>query len=256
MEEGARVAEAAGADIIDINMGCPAKRVTGGYAGSALMRDLEHATRLIAATRAAVKVPVTVKMRLGWDDASRNAPELARRAEQEGVVLVTVHGRTRAQFYKGSADWAAVQRVTAAVSIPVVVNGDIASTADARQALALSGAAAVMVGRSALGRPWLPGRIARELATGGLVPEPSLAQQADIAATLYDAMVDHYGGRVAIRHARKHLAAAIDHAIAGRNTATAVPILRHRVLTAETAADTRQALRDVFHAIAERRQAA
>jgi tRNA-dihydrouridine synthase B len=153
MAEGARIAEAAGADIIDINMGCPARHVTGGQSGSALMRDLDHALKLIEATIAAVKVPVTLKMRLGWDDRSLNAPQLARRAEAAGVRLISVHGRTRCQFYKGEADWSAVRAVRDAIRIPLVVNGDITSFESALAALEMSGADAVMVGRGARGRP-------------------------------------------------------------------------------------------------------
>ncbi len=159
MAEGVRIAEAAGARVVDINMGCPAKRVIGGYAGSALMRDLDHACRLIEASVSAATVPVTVKMRLGWDERSLNAPELARRAEALGVQAITVHGRTRQQFYKGEADWKAISAVVDAVTIPVIANGDIGSLDDARRCLAQSRAAAVMVGRCAVGRPWLVGQI-------------------------------------------------------------------------------------------------
>ncbi len=166
MAEGARIAEAGGADIIDINMGCPARHVTGGQSGSALMRDLDHALELIDATVAAVKVPVTLKMRLGWDDRSLNAPELARRAEAAGVRMITVHGRTRCQFYKGEADWGAVRAVKDAISVPLVVNGDITSFDKAITALEMSGADAVMIGRGAQGQPWLPGQIGRRLDAG------------------------------------------------------------------------------------------
>ncbi|MFK4647970.1 nifR3 family TIM-barrel protein [Bradyrhizobium ottawaense] len=186
MAEGARIAEAEGADIIDINMGCPARHVTGGQSGSALMRDLDHAVSLIDSTIAAVKVPVTLKMRLGWDDRSRNAPELARRAEAAGVKLVTVHGRTRSQFYKGEADWDAIRAVREATCLPLVVNGDITTYDKALAALEASGADAVMIGRGAQGQPWLPGQIGRRLNGGAAEAMPTLATQLHYVRTLYE----------------------------------------------------------------------
>ena len=208
----ARCAEATGADWVDINMGCPCKRVTGGLAGAALMRDLDQAVRLIAAARAAVAIPVSVKMRLGWDDASRNAPELARRAESEGVALLTVHGRTRQQFYTGRADWAAIAAVVSAVRIPVVANGDCASPDDAREMLRASGAAAVMIGRAAQGRPWLVGDIAHFLDTGLRRPSPDMRARMALAREHLDGLLTLMGADAGLRHARKHLSAYVDHA--------------------------------------------
>nr|WP_307156558.1 tRNA dihydrouridine synthase DusB [Rhizobium paknamense] len=199
MAEAARIAEANGADIIDINMGCPAKKVIGGYAGSALMREPETALAIIEATVNAVKVPVTVKMRLGWDETSKNAPELAKAAEEAGVQAVTVHGRTRMQFYEGRADWDEIARVRAAIRIPLIANGDVKSRADAEEILKRSGADAVMLGRACQGRPWLAGMIAGH-------PGPVPREIPALAEDHYRMMLDHYGPDVAVRHARKHVA--------------------------------------------------
>jgi tRNA-dihydrouridine synthase B len=211
MAEAARHVAGQGARIIDINMGCPAKKVTSGWSGAALMREPDHALRLIeAVVRAVPDTPVTLKMRLGWDDASRNAPAIARRAQAAGVRMITVHGRTRCQFYDGSADWAALREVRETVSIPLIANGDIVSTESARLSLSRSGADGVMIGRGARGRPWLLAQVASRLA-GGLEPEtPDPTALRDIVCRHYEAMLGFYGRDLGLRVARKHLGWYLD----------------------------------------------
>ena len=233
MAEGARIAAALGADIIDINMGCPARQVTGKQAGSALMRDLDHAERLIAAVVGAVSLPVTLKMRLGWDQSTLSAAELAGRAEALGVALISVHARTRCQFFKGQAEWGLVRPVKAAVKIPVVINGDIVDPGSAKAALAQSGADAVMIGRGACGQPWMPARIAESLATGCDPGPPPLQVQGEIAVRHVEAVLSTYGTRVGLRSARKHIGWYL--AASGKQQQI-VTTWRRRLLTLDDAA--------------------
>ncbi len=239
MAEAARMAAGNGAAIIDINMGCPAKKVTNGYSGSALLRTPDHALSLIEAVVNAVDVPVTLKTRLGWDDDSLNAADVAKRAEEAGIKLVTIHGRTRCQFYKGSADWAAIRKIKDAVSIPVIANGDIVDAGTARAALRLSGADGVMIGRGAQGRPWVLAQVSAALHGS---PAPKIPQGADfiqMVCTHYEAMLSFYGADLGRKVSRKHLGWYMD-------DAGTEPALRKAILTHAHPADVLRDLPDAL----------
>ncbi|WP_288427001.1 tRNA dihydrouridine synthase DusB [uncultured Agrobacterium sp.] len=246
MAEAAKIAADNGADIIDINMGCPAKKVTGGYSGSALMRDPDHALGMIEATVNAVDVPVTVKMRLGWDENSLNAPEIASRAEAAGAQLITIHGRTRMQFYEGRADWDAIRAVRDVISVPLIANGDVETAHDVSEILRRSGADAVMVGRGAQGQPWLPAVLAGHDA-------PAREAIADIAVEHYEMMLEFYGVEAGLRHARKHLGWYLDRfapeiqpgdkglIMTSKNTSEVIAILRSALESSAERAAARKA---------------
>ncbi|WP_350334003.1 tRNA dihydrouridine synthase DusB [Coralliovum pocilloporae] len=256
MERGAELAQEAGADIIDINMGCPAKKVTGGYSGSALMKDPERACSLIEATVKASSVPVTVKMRLGWDHDSLNAPDLAREAESLGAQLITVHGRTRQQFYKGQADWSAIRAVRNAISIPLIANGDLNDCAEVEDMLSKSSADGVMVGRGAYGRPWLPGHVAHYLATGERLAEPYDEELLALVLEHYAAILAYHSSapvNYAVRAARKHLDWYMTHQCPEPDES--LKELRRQILTSSDADKVRKGL-DLFFQQSPKRQAA
>ena len=257
MAEGAKLATDMGADIIDINMGCPARQVTGGLSGSALMRNIDHAITLVEATVAGSGVPVTLKMRLGWDEKSLNAPELARRAQNAGVSMITVHGRTRCQFYKGRADWAAIRAVREAITIPLVANGDCETAHDAREMMQASGADAVMIGRGAYGRPWLAGVIANELDVGSGIAVMHLDQERDIILSQMDATLSLYGDALGNKTFRKHLGWTLDRLHQrGLLSVEHLADLRKNLLPEVDNSKVRQGLLDVFAQIADVREAA
>jgi nifR3 family TIM-barrel protein len=241
MRVGARLAEDCGADVIDINMGCPAKCVTSGQAGSALMREPDLALRLIEAVAESVATPVTVKMRLGWDETQLNAPDIARRAQSAGARMIVVHGRTRKQFYNGAADWAAIAETVAAVSIPVIANGDIRTADDARTALRLSGASGVMIGRGAQGRPWAPAALARALSHGGDMRDPPMRAILDSLLALYEDSLAFYGQHHGLKVARKHIAWSIDAFLPKME-----PTLRRRMRADVCMLDDPQAVREAL----------
>ncbi len=240
MAEAARMNVDRGAALIDINMGCPVKKVVKGYAGSALMRDESLAGRIMEAVAAAVEIPVTVKMRLGWDDDHLNAPRLARMAEEAGLAMVTVHGRTRLQMYTGEADWSAVRAVREATRLPLVVNGDIESCADARAALEASGADGVMIGRGAQGRPWLLGQVGAYLTEGVRPADPGPAERHAVLRDHFEGILSHYGTYKGLRVARKHVAWAV-HGLPGANAF-------RDAFNTEDDADRAAALIDAFYA--------
>lgn len=251
MGEAAKVIADLGADVIDINMGCPAKKVTSGYSGSALMKDLDHALTLIEATVDAVDIPVTLKMRLGWDEKSINAPELARRAEAAGIQLITVHGRTRCQFYKDTADWLAIANVKSEISVPLIANGDCKSAADALSMMEKSGADGVMIGRGAYGRPWLPGHIGHFLETGEALAEPEGSDLADLVCEHYEAILDLYGVPGGVRIARKHIGWYVDAALA--RGAPAMPAaIRSTMMTSRKPDEVLRLANDWFSSSNER----
>ena len=222
MAQAARLSQDQGADVIDINMGCPVKKVVGGSAGSALMRDETLALHLIEAVVGAVDIPVTLKMRTGWDHEQRNAPSLARQAQDAGIAMITVHGRTRCQFYDGQADWDFIGSVKRAVDIPVIANGDVVGLEDARNILHRSNADGVMIGRGAFGRPWFPAQVRHYLATGDGLADPDLSAQRDTVITHYRGILDHYGAGRGLRIARKHINRYLERIGAAREERRAV----------------------------------
>ncbi len=252
LARGAELAEAAGADMIDINMGCPARRVTGGASGAALMRDEKHAATLISAVINATTKPVSVKMRLGWDDTHKNAPILARIAEDLGVQMLTIHGRTRCQFYKGKADHYAINAVRAACTLPLIANGDICDGKTAKHARAQSGADGVMIGRAAIGQPWLPAQIATYLQTGKQPRPPSAQQQNKIMQDWYDATIAFYGETLGVRVARKHLAGFIDYFVDDKNMAKTI---RAHICRLDEAAAVRDAMATLYQTKPQERAA-